>query len=177
MLLSVLRIRTNIGSQPSKELMEKVAILVDVQNVYYTTRDKYRANFDYNQFWYVATQGREVVCANAYAIASTDPKQRQFHHILRGVGFKVKLKPFIQRRDGSAKGDWDVGIALDAIELAETADVIVLVSGDGDFEVLVERIKARFNKPVEVYGVPGLTAQNLIESATRFTPITDDLLL
>ncbi|CDT91807.1 conserved hypothetical protein [Vibrio coralliirubri] len=157
--------------------MENTAILVDVQNVYYTTRDKYRANFDYNQFWYVATEGRNVVAANAYAISSQDPKQRQFHHILRGVGFNVKLKPFIQRRDGSAKGDWDVGIALDAIELAETVDTIVLVSGDGDFEILVERIKERFGKPVEVYGVPGLTAQNLIDSASKFVPIEKDFLL
>ncbi|MEZ9697679.1 NYN domain-containing protein [Vibrio sp. 10N.261.46.E12] len=157
--------------------MENIAILVDVQNVYYTTRDKYRSNFDYNQFWYVATEGRNVVAANAYAISSQDPKQRQFHHILRGVGFNVKLKPFIQRRDGSAKGDWDVGIALDAIELAETVDTIVLVSGDGDFEILVERIKDRFEKPVEVYGVPGLTAQNLIDSASKFVPIEKDFLL
>ncbi|MEZ9543315.1 NYN domain-containing protein [Vibrio sp. 10N.286.48.C11] len=157
--------------------MENIAILVDVQNVYYTTRDKYRSNFDYNQFWYVATEGRNVIAANAYAISSQDPKQRQFHHILRGVGFNVKLKPFIQRRDGSAKGDWDVGIALDAIELAETVDTIVLVSGDGDFEILVDRIKERFGKPVEVYGVPGLTAQNLIDSASKFVPIEKDFLL
>ncbi|CAH6817129.1 NYN domain-containing protein [Vibrio sp. IB15] len=157
--------------------MENIAILVDVQNVYYTTRDKYRSNFDYNQFWYVATEGRHVVAAHAYAISSQDPKQRQFHHILRGVGFDVKLKPFIQRRDGSAKGDWDVGIALDAIELAENVDTIVLVSGDGDFEILVERIKQRFGKKVEVYGVPGLTAQNLIDSASKFVPIEKDFLL
>ncbi|CAH7163002.1 Nuclease [Vibrio chagasii] len=157
--------------------MENIAILVDVQNVYYTTRDKYRSNFDYNQFWYVATEGRHIVAAHAYAISSQDPKQRQFHHILRGVGFDVKLKPFIQRRDGSAKGDWDVGIALDAIELAENVDTIVLVSGDGDFEILVERIKQRFGKKVEVYGVPGLTAQNLIDSASKFVPIEKDFLL
>ncbi|CAH6803546.1 NYN domain-containing protein [Vibrio chagasii] len=157
--------------------MENIAILVDVQNVYYTTRDKYRSNFDYNQFWYVATEGRHVVAAHAYAISSQDPKQRQFHHILRGVGFDVKLKPFIQRRDGSAKGDWDVGIALDAIELAENVDTIVLVSGDGDFEILVERIKQRYGKKVEVYGVPGLTAQNLIDSASKFVPIEKDFLL
>ncbi|MEF1282137.1 NYN domain-containing protein, partial [Vibrio fortis] len=98
-------------------------------------------------------------------------------HILRGVGFDVKLKPFIQRRDGSAKGDWDVGIALDAIELAESVDTIILVSGDGDFEILVERMKSRFNTKVEVYGVPGLTAQNLIDSATKFVPIEKDLLM
>lgn len=77
----------------SSESKQKIAILVDVQNVYYTCREAYRSNFDYNQFWYVATQGKEVVSARAYAIASNDPKQRQFHHILRGVGFEVMLKP------------------------------------------------------------------------------------
>lgn len=157
--------------------MEKVAIFVDVQNIYYTTRDKYQANFDYNQFWYVATTGVEVVEANAYAIASQDAKQRQFHHILRGIGFNVKLKPFIQRQDGSAKGDWDVGITLDVFEIAPTVDRVILLSGDGDFELLVERIQQRFATQVDVYAVPGLTAQTLIDVCDRFVPIDETLLL
>ncbi|TFH92368.1 LabA-like NYN domain-containing protein [Vibrio ouci] len=157
--------------------METVAIFVDVQNIYYTTREKYRSNFDYNQFWYIATEGKNVVEANAYAIASHDPKQRQFHHILRGIGFNVKLKPFIQRMDGSAKGDWDVGIALDVYEAAANVDRIVLLSGDGDFEVLVDRIQQRFNTKVDVYGVPGLTAQSLIDAADNFIPIDENLLI
>lgn len=157
--------------------MEKIAIFVDVQNIYYTTRDKYRANFDYNQFWYLATEGLEVVSANAYAIASTDPKQRQFHHILRGIGFDVKLKPYIQRSDGSSKGDWDVGITLDAYELASQVDRVILLSGDGDFEMLVARIQQRFATQVDVYAVPGLTAQNLIEVCDKFVPIDEALLL
>ncbi|MGU3840900.1 NYN domain-containing protein, partial [Vibrio diabolicus] len=65
----------------NSERKQKIAILVDVQNVYYTCREAYRSNFDYNQFWYVATQGKEVMSARAYAIASNDPKQRQFLHI------------------------------------------------------------------------------------------------
>ncbi|KOO13443.1 nuclease [Vibrio xuii] len=157
--------------------METVAIFVDVQNIYYTTREKYRSNFDYNQFWYIATEGKNVVEANAYAIASHDPKQRQFHHILRGIGFNVKLKPFIQRMDGSAKGDWDVGIALDVYEAAANVDRVILLSGDGDFEVLVDRIQKRFNTKVDVYGVPGLTAQSLIDAANNFIPIDDNLLI
>lgn len=157
--------------------MQKVAILVDVQNVYYTTRDQFRSHFDYNRFWSMVTLNREVIAANAYAIASNHEKQRQFHHILRGIGFDVKLKPFIQRRDGSAKGDWDVGITLDAMELAEKADIIVLVSGDGDFQLLLERIQQRFNKPTEVYGVASLTAQGLMDAASRFIPIDEKLLL
>lgn len=157
--------------------MEKIAIFVDVQNIYYTTRDKYRANFDYNQFWYVATEGQQVVSASAYAIASTDPKQRQFHHILRGIGFDVKLKSYIQRSDGSTKGDWDVGIALDVYELASQVDRVILLSGDGDFEMLVTRIQQRFATKVDVYAVPGLTAQNLIDVCDKFIPIDEALLL
>ncbi|GGK22286.1 MULTISPECIES: LabA-like NYN domain-containing protein [Aliivibrio] len=157
--------------------MKTVAILVDVQNIYYTTRDVYQRHFDYNTLWAKVTEGRTVVGANAYAIARSDDKQKQFHNILRGIGFDVKLKPFIQRRDGSAKGDWDVGITLDAIELAEQADIVVLLSGDGDFDLLIKRIQSRFNKEVEVYGVADLTANSLIDAADRFIPIEDNLLL
>ncbi len=157
--------------------MENIAILVDVQNVYYTCRERYSANFDYNEFWRLATYNRHVSSATAYAIYTHDSTQRQFHHILRGIGFKVALKPCIQRKDGSAKADWDVGIALDAIEVAEKVDRIVLVSGDGDFDMLVERIQQRFGIPVEVYGVPQLTAQNLIDVADVYHPIDENLLL
>lgn len=157
--------------------MESVAILVDVQNIYYTTRDRFKRHFDYNAFWRQATKSRQVISASAYAIASNNEKQRQFHHILRGIGFTIKLKPFIQRMDGSAKGDWDVGITLDAIEQAMEADVIILLSGDGDFDLLVQRIRNKYNKKVEVYGVKDLTAQSLIESATRFIEIDQDLLI
>ena len=157
--------------------MEKVAIFVDVQNIYYTTREKYRANFDYNEFWYVATEDRDVTEAHAYAIASHDPKQRQFHHILRGIGFNVKLKPFIQRQDGSAKGDWDVGIALDVYEAASKVDRVILLSGDGDFDVLVKRVQERFGTKVDVFGVPGLSAQSLIDVCDKFIPIEEELLL
>ena len=96
--------------------MEKVAIFVDVQNVYYTTKQCYRRHFDYNAFWAEASANRNVVKAIAYAIDRGDEKQRQFQNILRGIGFEVKLKPYIQRKDGSAKGDWDVGITLDVME-------------------------------------------------------------
>lgn len=157
--------------------MVKVAIFVDVQNVYYTVREAYKCNFDYNKFWAEVTSGREVIKANAYAIDRGDPKQREFQNILRAIGFEVKLKPFIKRSDGSAKGDWDVGITLDAIEYAEQADVIVLVSGDGDFDLLVSKVREVHGKKVEVYGVPQLTAGSLMRAASEFRPIDQGLLL
>ena len=90
--------------------MEKVAIFVDVQNIYYTTKQIHQCHFDYNAFWAKAASNRKVVKAIAYAIDRGDEKQKQFQNILKGIGFELKLKPFIQRSDGSAKGDWDVGI-------------------------------------------------------------------
>ena len=157
--------------------MEKIAIFVDVQNIYYTTREKYRAHFDYNHFWHVVATEKEVVVANAYAIASKHEKQRQFHHILRGVGFEVKLKPFLQRKDGSAKGDWDIGIALDIYDISKEVDRVILLSGDGDFDVLVDRVKKVTNTKFDVFGVPGLTSQSLVDACDNFTPIDDTFLL
>ena len=93
------------------------------------------------------------------------------------IGFEVKLKPYIQRKDGSAKGDWDVGITLDMLELAEKADRIILLSGDGDFDLAIQRIKQRFDVRTTVYGVEQLTAASLIDAADKFIAIEDDLLL
>jgi uncharacterized LabA/DUF88 family protein len=157
--------------------MSSVTILVDVQNIYYTCREAYQQNFDYNAFWQQVTNGRTVVKAIAYAIDRADEKQRQFQNILRAIGFEVKLKPFIQRADGSAKGDWDVGITLDAIEYGQHSDVLVLASGDGDFDLLLQKLTNRYHTEVEVYGVEGLTAQALVKSASRFIPIDAALLL
>ncbi len=157
--------------------MKTVAVFVDVQNIYYTTRQHFSRHFDYNRFWAEVTRDRKVVKAIAFAIERDDEKQRQFQNILRGIGFEVKLKPFIQRRDGSAKGDWDVGITLDVLEYAPQADVVVLATGDGDFDLLVHKIRDRHHVLVEVYGVAELSAGSLIRAADRFVPIKDDLLL
>lgn len=157
--------------------MQNVSIFVDVQNVYYTTKQAYKRHFDYNAFWAQATKDRNVIKANAYAIQRQDEKQRQFQNILRGIGFEVKLKPFIQRSDGSAKGDWDVGITLDVIEYAPKTDIIVFVSGDGDFDLLMQKVRNNYGVMTEVYGVPGLTADALIKVAGKYIPIEKKLLL
>tara|TARA_R110001592_G_scaffold152075_3_gene379319 strand:+ start:7188 stop:7664 length:477 start_codon:yes stop_codon:yes gene_type:complete len=157
--------------------MTKVAIFVDVQNVYYTSRQVFKRNFDYNTFWAQATKDRDVIKAFAYAIDRGDQKQHEFQNILRAIGFEVKLKPFIQRSDGSAKGDWDVGITIDAMEYSQDADVVVLVSGDGDFDLLVNKLRIDKGKTVEVYGVSKLTANSLVQAASNFIPIDCELLL
>jgi len=157
--------------------MDRVAVFVDVQNVYYTVKQSHGCHFDYRAFWAQVTSGREVVRAFAYAIDRGDPKQIQFQQILHGIGFEVKLKPFIQRSDGSAKGDWDVGITIDMLEFAAEIDVAVLASGDGDFDLVVSKLRDAHGVEVEVYGERKLTAATLIQAATRFVPIEGSLLL
>jgi len=157
--------------------VKKIAIFVDVQNIYYTTRQAYGRQFDYRKLMKrIRTEG-EIVSATAYAIHRGDEKQLKFQNALKQMGFAVKLKPYIQRSDGSAKGDWDVGIAIDVLEAAKDVDTVVLLSGDGDFDLLLEKIKKDYAISTEVYGVPDLTANSLIQAANFYHAIDEDLLL
>ena len=157
--------------------MKKVSIFVDVQNIYYTTKQEFNSHFDYNKFWKLVTHEREVLTAIAYTTNRGDSKQIQFQNILRGIGFTVKLKPFISRSDGTSKGDWDVGITIDIMEYARKSDIIVLASGDGDFDILIHKIRSLYDNNTEIYGVSNLTAYSLKSSASTFFPIDSNLLL
>ncbi|WP_189378891.1 NYN domain-containing protein [Thalassotalea profundi] len=131
--------------------MTKIAIFVDVQNIYYTTRDRFSKQFNYRQFWRDISQQGDIVIANAYAIArSNDDQQHKFQKALKHIGFNVKLKPFIQRSDGSAKGD---------------------------FDMLMDKVRNKFCVETHVYGVHQLTAQSLINSVDNFTEINEEFLL
>ncbi|MEE9343354.1 MAG: NYN domain-containing protein [Gammaproteobacteria bacterium] len=157
--------------------MNRVALFVDVQNIYYTTRDSYGRQFDYRKFWRRISNEGDIVSATAYAINRNDDKQIKFQDALKHIGFTVKLKPFIQRSDGSAKGDWDVGITIDIMETANFVDTVILLSGDGDFDLLLTNIREKHAVTTEVYGVPALTANSLMAAADIFHHIDDDLLL
>lgn len=157
--------------------MKKIAVFADVQNLYYTVRQAYGCHFNYAALWADISQHGQIVEAYAYAIDRGDAKQQQFQQILRNLGFNVKLKPYIQRSDGSAKGDWDVGITIDLMEAAARVDQLVLASGDGDFDLLLEHVRDRHGVEAVAYGVPGLTAQSLVRAASRYVPIEGNLLL
>ncbi len=149
----------------------KIGVFVDVQNIYYTTRDAFGDSFNYRAFWQHLSQQGEIVTANAYAISRNVDDQKKFQSALRHIGFEVKLKPFIQRSDGSAKGDWDVGITIDILEAAQELNQIVLLSGDGDFALLLKHVMQKYAVNTHVYGVTQLTADALINAANKFIPI------
>ena len=156
---------------------KSAAIFVDVQNIYYTTQQAFGRKFDYRKLWQKLTDEFDIVIANAYAIHRGDDQQLKFQNALKTIGFTVKLKPYIQRKDGSAKGDWDVGITIDVLEAAREVETIVLLSGDGDFDLLLEKVKSGNQVTAEVYGVKELTAGSLIDSASFFHPIESSLLI
>ena len=160
--------------------MKKIALFVDVQNIYYTVKEQFGCHFNYRELWRQLSEQGEITQASAYAIERNDAGQRGFQQVLRDIGFEIKLKPFIQRSDGSAKGDWDVGIAIDIMDCAGSdnpSDEIVLLSGDGDFDLLLARVSQRYRIATSVYGVAALTAASLIDAADHFQPIQAKLLL
>ena len=114
----------------------KTAIFIDIQNIYYTTRDTFRSSFNYRKFLQDLEPKNDIIKTFAYAIDRKDEKQQKFQHALRSMGIDVKLKPYISRSDGSNKGDWDVGITIDILDYAKKVEKIILLSGDGDFDIL-----------------------------------------
>jgi len=157
--------------------LKKIAVFVDVQNIYYTTRDTFGQQFNYRLLWQELLAQGDIVCANAYAIQRSDDQQHKFQKALKHIGFNVKLKPYIQRKDGSAKGDWDVGITIDIMEAAAEVDNIILLSGDGDFDLLLRKVREKFGVTTEVYSVEALTAKALIDAADVHHKIAASLLL
>ena len=157
--------------------MKRIAVFADVQNIYYTTRQAYGRQFNYRKLWQRISSEGEIISATAYATHRGDEKQLKFQDALKHIGFTVKLKPYIQRSDGSAKGDWDVGITIDVLEAVKDVDKIVLLSGDGDFDLLLKKVIQDYAVSAEVYGVPALTANSLVNSASTYHSIREDLLL
>ena len=161
--------------------MPKIAIFADVLNIYYTVKESFGCHFNYRELWRQLSLEGDIVLANAYAIDRNDAQQRKFQQTLHNIGFDIKLKPYIQRSDGSAKGDWDVGITIDVMDAVSNAsrsvDWVVLLSGDGDFDRLLQRVSKSGEVQTRVYGATALTAQSLIESTDEFRPIGGSLLL
>ena len=155
----------------------KTAIFIDIQNIYYTTRDTFRSSFNYRKFLQDLELNHDIIQTFAYAIDRKDKKQQKFQHALRSLGIDVKLKPYISRSDGSTKGDWDVGITIDILDYAKKVEKIILLSGDGDFDILVRKVINTYGCIFEIYGVEELTANSLIKSATNFHSISNKYLM
>jgi uncharacterized LabA/DUF88 family protein len=153
---------------------QRVGVFVDVQNMFYAAREK-NARLDFEALLSAATSGRQLVRAVAYLVETKEIDQSNFIHLLQMKAYEVKRKPLKIRSDRTAKGNWDLEMALDALTTAEHLDVVVLVTGDGDFVPLVRQLKLNGLR-VEVFGFTPSTAPDLREAADKFVPITRRLL-
>jgi uncharacterized LabA/DUF88 family protein len=155
--------------------VDRVGLFVDVQNMYYAAR-QVNARLDFSALMNKTTCERRLIKAIAYVVQNRDIDQSGFLAMLQQKNYEVRRKDLKVRNDGSSKGDWDMEMALDILRLADSLDVVVLVSGDGDFVSLVTQIKTLGPK-VEVYSFPGSTAKELMEAADRHVPIGEGLLI
>lgn len=154
---------------------QRVAILVDVQNLYYSAKNLYNARVNYKNLLSVLVQKRLLVRAIAYVINSEEGKQSEFFDAVHNAGFEVKEKTLQVFLGGAKKGDWDVGIAMDAIRLGHKVDSIILVSGDGDFRPVVNYLQQSLGCLVEVAAFKKTANKELIEIADDFINIEENM--
>lgn len=155
---------------------ESVAVFVDSQNLYYSARMGYAAKVNYEKLLRLITGNRKMVKAYAYIVQPPDGDVKPFATSLERIGYIVKTKDVRTRSNGSAKANWDMGIALDILGILDRVDTIVLASGDGDFMPLVDFIKGK-NRRVEIFAFPENTAYDLKEKADRFEPLGENVIL
>lgn len=146
---------------------QRIAVFVDVQNMYHSARNIYNARVNFKEILKTAEAGRKLINAIAYVITSPSKEEAPFFDALEKSGFKIKTKDLQIFPGGAKKADWDVGIVIDAIRTAASLDVIVLASGDGDFIPLVEYLK-NYGKRVEVLSFGKTTSLKLKEAADEF---------
>ncbi len=153
---------------------QRVGVFVDIQNMYYSARFMYNAKVNFGAMLKDAVRTRNLIRAIAYVIRTEEVEREPFFEALSKIGFEVKAKDLQVFYGGAKKGDWDVGIAMDAIELAPKLDTVVLVSGDGDFVPLVEHLQKAMGCRVEVIAFGKSANKQLKESADDFLDLDKD---
>ena len=150
----------------------RIGVFVDVSNMYHSAKNLYKSRVNFRELLKVATANRELVRAIAYVVKSDTDEEKAFFDALEKAGYELKSKDLQIFPGGMKKGDWDVAIAVDAISLSKQLDVVVLVSGDGDYEPLVEYLKFS-GIIVEVVGFKRRASSKLIDVANNFTDLEE----
>ena len=146
---------------------QRVEVLIDVQNLYYSARNLYGHKVNFGEVLKTGVSGRKFIRAFAYVVRTKTGEEKPFFDALTKLGIETRVRDLQEFYGGAKKADWDVGIVIDAIRTAASLDVIVLASGDGDFIPLVEYLKNQ-GKRVEVMGFGKTTSLKLKEAADEF---------
>ncbi|MEK7539691.1 MAG: NYN domain-containing protein [Patescibacteria group bacterium] len=152
---------------------QRVGVFVDVSNMYYSARALYQARVNFQSILEDAVGKRQLVRALAYVIKAEAPEEQAFFDALAKQGWEVRQKDLQVFVGGAKKGDWDVGIAMDVLRLAAKLDVVVIVSGDGDYAELVKYVKALGTR-VEAMAFSASTSKLLVAEVDGFTDLAQD---
>lgn len=155
-----------------KHKEQRVGVFIDTQNMYHSARNLYKARVNFANILKEAVSGRRLVRAIAYVITSEAGDEKAFFEALTKIGIETRTKDLQIFMGGAKKGDWDVGLAVDAITMAPKLDAVVIVSGDGDFVPLVEYLQG--HTQVEVMAFGKSTSMKLKEQADSFTDLSEN---
>lgn len=156
----------------SKE--QRISLFVDVGNLYHSAKNLYNARANFEKILETAVADRRLVRAIAYVIKSQSEEEVHFFEALEKQGFEIKAKDLQSFPGGVKKGDWDVGIAMDAIKMADKLDTVVLASGDGDYLPLVRYLQENKGCRVEIIAFQESASHRLIEEADEFINLSQD---
>ena len=151
---------------------QRVGIFIDTQNMYHSARDLFNARVNFGRLVEEVVADRRLVRAVAYVIRTATGEEKPFFDALKHAGIETREKDLQIFIGGGKKADWDVGLVIDAIRIAPLLDVVIIVSGDGDFVPLVEYLKYH-GLQVEVAAFRGTTATKLVEAADSFTDLSE----
>lgn len=158
-----------------KHKEQRVGVFVDVGNMYHSAKNLFNARVNFKEILKIAVDGRKLIRALAYVVKSHSVEEQGFFDALSKQGFEMRSKDLQVFAGGAKKGDWDVGMAVDAIKSADKLDVIVLVTGDGDFGPLVTYLKENKGCLVEVIAFNETASGRLVELADDFVDLSKDL--
>ncbi|MBU1146213.1 NYN domain-containing protein [Patescibacteria group bacterium] len=152
---------------------QRVGVFIDVQNMYYSAKNLYNAKVNFGNILETAVGNRKLIRAIAYVVKTKTGEEKVFFEALEKLGLETREKELMVY-DGAKKADWDVGICIDSIALAERLDVIVIVSGDGDFIPLVQYLKMNKGCRVESMAFRETTSSKLVETVDNFVDLSHD---
>ncbi len=154
---------------------QRVGVFVDVGNMYHSAKNLYKARVNFQEVLKAAVAGRKLIRASAYVIKSQTQEEQSFFEALSKQGFDLRMKDLQVFAGGAKKGDWDVGMSVDAIKSADKLDVVILVTGDGDYVPLVTYLNENKGCQVEVLGFGETTSLKLKEAVDDFIDLSEDL--
>ncbi len=157
-----------------KHKEQRVGILVDISNMYHSAKNLFNKKVNFKEILNQAVADRKLIRATAYAVKTEGEEEFPFFEALSQQGFEVKMKDLQIFAGGAKKADWDVGMTIDAIKLADKLDVIVLVSGDGDFLPLISYLQNNKGCLVEVMAFAKTTSSRLIDESDDFIDLGAD---